>query len=145
MRYDEGDYSSAFEYLTNAAKLGDADAHARLAVLLYSKGEGVEKDEEKAVYHWEEAVIGGHPNARCSLAFCEIEIGRHDRAVKHFIITANLGDEDSMKALWKCFSIGHVSKDDLTVTLRTHQAAINETKSSQREAAEEAERRGEFS
>jgi TPR repeat protein len=144
MRYDEGDYISAFEYWTKAAALGDADAHSRLAVR-YSNGEGVEKDEEKAVYHWEEAVIGGHPNARCSLAFCEIEIGRHDRAVKHFIIAANLGSDLSMKALWKCYAEGYISKDDLTVTLRTHQAAINATKSSQRKAAEEAERRGEFS
>jgi TPR repeat protein len=136
MRYDEGDYISAFEYYTKAAALGDADAHARLAVM-YSNGEGVEKDEKKAVYHLEEAAISRDSYARCILAAIEIENGRYDRAVKHFIIAANLGDEDSMKALWKCYAEGYISKDDLTVTLRTHQAAINATKSSQRKAAEE--------
>ena len=69
--------------------------------------------------------------------------GRPERGVKHFIIAANLGDEDSMKALWDCFSMGHVCKDDLTATLRRHHAAVNATKSSQRKAAEEARGRGE--
>ena len=67
-----------------------------------------------------------------------MENGRPERAVKHLIIAANVGYEKSMKALWTCYAKGYISKDDLTVTLRTHQAAINETKSSQREAAEVA-------
>jgi hypothetical protein len=141
MRYDEGDYSSAFEYYTKAAELGDMGAHSIVARLYY-EGKGVEKDKKKAVYHWEEAAIGGQPNARCILAFFEIENARPERAVKHFIISANLGLDLSMKELWKCYAEGYISKDDLTVTLRTHHAAINATKSPQRKAAEEAERRG---
>jgi TPR repeat protein len=143
LRYIEGDYSSAFEYLTKAAELGDAMAHTKLAAL-YFHGKGVDKDEKKAVYHYEEAVIGGHPNARYILAIIEMNNGRPERAVKHFIIAADLGNDRSMKELWECYGKGYISKDDLTVTLRTHQAAINETKSPQREAAEEARRRGVF-
>ena len=46
----------------------------------------------------------------------EEENGNFERAVKHKIIAASLGNEDSMKALWKCcFSKGYISKDDLTV------------------------------
>jgi ribulose bisphosphate carboxylase small subunit len=67
-----------------------------------------------------------------------MENGRPERAVKHLIIAANLGCDRSMKQLWKCYSEGYISKDELTVTLRTHQAAINATKSPQRKAAEEA-------
>ena len=136
-RHKEGDYSSAFEYYTKAAELGDAMAHYKLAHL-YCEGEGVQKDERKALYHWEEAAISGHPYARLNLAVIEIENGRPERGEKHFIIAANLGDEKSMKQLWKCFSMGHVSKDDLSVTLRKHHAAVNATKSPQRKAAEEA-------
>jgi TPR repeat protein len=141
MRYKEGDHSSAFEYYTKAAALGDMGAHFIVAMMYYH-GKGVEKDEKKAVYHWEEAAISGHPNARLRLAGYEMENGRPERAVKHFIIAANLGYDRPMKELWKCYAEGYISKDDLTVTLRTHHAAINATKSPQREAAEEAKRRG---
>jgi hypothetical protein len=145
MRYIEGDYSSALEYWTKAAALGDMGAHYKLAGLYY-EGEGVEKDEKKKVYHLEEAAIGGHAVARQHLAVFEMTNGRPDtdRAVKHLIIAANLGDEDSMKVLWKFYAEGLVSKDDLNVTLRTHQAAVDASKSSQRKAAEEARERGKF-
>ena len=62
-RRDEGDYKTALEYLTKAAELGNAEAHYNLSVM-YRKGEGVEKDEKKEVYHLEEAAIAGHPEAR---------------------------------------------------------------------------------
>ena len=57
------------------------------------------------------------------------------RAVKHFIIAANLGYEDSMKTLWKHYSAGDITKEELEVTLRTHKAAIDAMKSPQREEA----------
>jgi hypothetical protein len=142
-RFLERDYSRAFEYYTKAAALGDVSAHFKLTRLYYH-GKGVEKDQKKVLYHLEEAAIGGHPLARHELGVIEMENGRPERGVKHFIIAANLGEEDAMKALWECFSMGHVSKDDLTVTLRAHQAAINATKSPQRKAAEEARERGYF-
>ncbi len=41
-----------------------------------------------------------------------------------------------MKVLWKYYSAGDITKDDLEATLRTHKAAIDEMKSSEREAAE---------
>jgi TPR repeat protein len=121
--------------LTKAAKLGDADAHYRLG-FMYGKGSGVEEDEEKAVYHWEKAAIGGHPDARYNLATIEEKNGNIERSIKHIIIAAKLGDEDSMKALWKHYSAGNITKEDLEVTLRTHHAAIDEMKSEQRDVAE---------
>ena len=135
IRYHEGDYDSAFVFLTKAAELGDADAHNELG-MMYWKGERVEKDEEKKVYHWEKAAIGGHPEARHNLGvYYEWENGNIDRAVKHFIIAANLGYEKSMKSLWKHYSKGNITKEDLEATLRTHKAAIDAMKSPQREAA----------
>ena len=131
---DEGDFDGAFEYLTKAAELGDMNAHNELGIM-YEKGQGVEKDEEKAVYHYEKAAIGGDPYARNNLGCYEEINGRIDRAVKHFTIAANLGHIKSMRALWRHYAQGNISKEDLESTLRAHHAAIDAMKSQQREAA----------
>jgi TPR repeat protein len=104
---------------------------------MYYEGKGVEEDEEKAVYHLEKAAIGGNPRARYNLGIIEGNNGNMDRAVKHLIIAAKLGHEASMKALWKHYSAGNITKEDLDATLRSHQAAIDATKSEQRKEAEE--------
>jgi len=56
--------------------------------------------------------------------------------VKHWIIAATQGDDDSINNLIFAFKQGHVSKDDLAAALRAHQAAVDATKSPQREAAD---------
>jgi len=134
IRVNEGDYGGAFEYWTKAAELGDVEAHHNLSIM-YRKGEGAEKDEEKTVYHLEKAAMGGDPYARYDLGCYEGRNGNNERAVKHFIIAAKLGDEKSMKMLWKHYSFGAITKEDLDATLRTHKAAIDEMKSPQREEA----------
>jgi hypothetical protein len=131
----EGDYGKALQYYPKAAELGDVDAHASLGTLYY-EGLGVEKDTKKAVYHWEQAAIGGHPQARGLLAFYETENGRIDRAAKHFIIAANLGCDSSLEAVKEFFAQGIVSKEDYAAALRTHQAAVDATKSAERDKAE---------
>ena len=98
-------------------------------------GEGVEKDLKKRVYHLEEAAIGGHPGARFDLGVHEHSNGRTNRAMKHFIIAANLGDDDSLYNVKVGFIDGFVSKDDYASALRGHQAAVDATKSEQREEA----------
>jgi tetratricopeptide (TPR) repeat protein len=130
----EGDYNAAFKCLIKGAELGNVDAHHNLGVM-YERGQGVEKDEEKAVYYYEKAAIGGHTFARYNLACIEEQNGNIERSVKHLIIDAKLGDEESMKILWKHYSAGNITKEDLDATLRTHQAAIDEMKSEQRNDA----------
>jgi hypothetical protein len=134
-RFDKGDYKGAFHYFAKAAELGNFEAHFMLGWMYY-EGEGVEKDEEKMVYHWEKAAIGGHPHARNNLGYYEEENGNKERAVKHFIIAAKLGYDLSMKALWKHYSAGNITKEDSDATLRSHQAAIDAMKSEQRDAGE---------
>jgi TPR repeat protein len=128
-------YGSAFEYLSKAAELGDVDAHYRLGIM-YRQGIGVEKDEEKEVYHDEKAAIGGHPTARHNLAAIEERKGNIKRSVKHLIIATKIGSDISMKVFWKHYSCGNITKEDLDATLRAHHAAIDEMKSTQRDAAE---------
>jgi hypothetical protein len=128
---DEGDYEGAFEYSKKAAELGNAEAHYVLS-FFYAEGLGVEKDEKKKLYHLEEAAIGGHDEARYSLGFHEL---RMDRAMKHFIIAAKIGHDKALEAVEKGFMKGSVSKDDYAAALRGHQAAVDATKSEQREEA----------
>ena len=134
--YGQGDYDGALEHWTKASELGHALAHYQLGCM-YRRGLGVEKkDEEKAVYHWEKAAIGGVPEARYNLAVTEEANGNIERAVKHSIIAAKLGDELSMKGLWGFYNDGNITKDDLDATLRTHKAALDEMKSPERDVAE---------
>eukprot|EP00985_Skeletonema_marinoi_P006561 scaffold2836_cov95-Skeletonema_marinoi.AAC.7 len=132
---NKGDYSSAFRYFTKAAELGDMGAHYQLAGL-YRKGRGVEKDEGMEMYHLEEAAIGGHPDARYIIGCHGWNNDNNESAVKHWIIAANLGHDGSIKSLMDAFRMGFIGKEELAATLRAHKAAVDATKSPQREAAE---------
>ena len=136
---NKGDYQRAFDFFTRAADLGDVDAHCSLSNL-YHKGKGVEKDWGKKIYHLEEAAIGGNAAARFTLGAFEWNNGDYDRAVKYWIISATQGHDRSIKALMdKAYKAGFVEKEVLADALRAHQAAVDATKSPQREAAEEAD------
>ena len=134
-KYHDGDHIKAFEHFTKAAELGDAEAHYKLSGL-YHLGHGVEKDKGKEIFHQEEAAIGGHPIARLRLSFNEVENRNVERAVKHWIIAATQGQDESIKMLMTAFQQGFISKDILATTLRAHKTAVDATKSPQREAAE---------
>jgi TPR repeat protein len=133
---NEGNFEGAIQYYTKAAELGDMASHYNLAGL-YGEGRGVEKDEYKDIYHLEEAAIGGHPKARYNLGANEWNNGRYDRAMKHYIIAANLGQDEALDRVKEGFVRGYVSKEDYAAALRGHQAAVDATKSAQRKAAEE--------
>eukprot|EP00984_Skeletonema_dohrnii_P034624 scaffold33610_cov233-Skeletonema_dohrnii-CCMP3373.AAC.1 len=135
IRFKDGDYDTAFEYWTKATGLGDMASHYNLS-LLYKKGLGVEKDEKMEVYHLEQAAISGHPLARFNLAVVEWNNGRQERAIKHWIIAATQGDDDALQYLRERYP-RFVRKEDFAAALRAHQAAIDATKSLQREAATE--------
>jgi TPR repeat protein len=103
-------------------------------------GHGVEEDEKKKMFHLEEAAIGGHPIARYNLGCIEGRKGRIERAIKHWIIAANLGYDASIQMLREGYAEGAISKENFAVALRAHQAAVDATKSPQREAAEHISR-----
>jgi hypothetical protein len=140
-RRDKGDYETAFKYFTKAAELGDASANFELSCM-YRLGQGVEKDAQKEGYHLEQAAIRGHPGARHNLGVYDSDSHRYDRAKKHLIIAANLGYQDSLKGLRLLYADGHASKEDYAGALRAYQAAVDETKSEEREKAEEAAKNG---
>jgi len=86
----------------------------------------------------EEAAIGGHLGARYNLGYVEGKSGRHERAMNHFIVSANMGHNMSLDSLKKGFMVGLVSKEDFASALRAHQAAIDAMKSPQRDAVSAA-------
>jgi tetratricopeptide (TPR) repeat protein len=131
---DEGETDKAFEYFTMAAELGHADAHYYLSIM-YQEGGRVKRDLKKQVYHLEEAAIGGHPDARFNLGCHELRNGRTNRAMKHYIIAAKQGNDEALHNVKLGFIDGFVSKDDYASALRGHQAAVDATKSDQREEA----------
>ena len=132
---NKGDYKKAFEFLTKAAKLGSMDAHFNLS-RLYHDGQGVEKNKKKEFYHLEEAAIGGHPHARHNLGRVEESHGKMDRAVKHWIIAANMGCDKSLKKLTQLYRDRIISEEVFGTVLRGHKAAVDATKSPQRAVAE---------
>ena len=131
----KGDHESAFNYWSRAAELGDVDSMFNLYVM-HSEEMGVERDRVKERALLEKAAIAGHPGAIHNLGCFEFIKGRFERAVKHWIIAANFGVDDSIKTLTDCYKVGHVSKEDFAAALRAYQSAVNAAKSPQREAAE---------
>jgi hypothetical protein len=134
--FKEGDYDKALKYHVEAAGLNDARSHYELSRLYY-EGRGIEKDTKKYIYHSEEAAIGGHPVARYNLGVHEVRNGRFERAVKHFIIAANLGYHGSLQMLKELHAKGNASKEEYADALRACQAVVDATRSTEREEAEE--------
>ena len=133
---EKGEYGRAFEYFLKAASLDNAEAHMKLA-LSYMDGHGVEKDKKKELYHLEQASIGGHPQGRHNLGVSEWNNGNEERAVKHWLISAKQGFKPSLDELKQVYTDqkGLISKEDFASALRGYQAAVDATKSEQREEA----------
>ena len=132
----EGDFEGAMQHWKTAATLGEMDAHYNLSCMYREGRQGVEKDMKKAIYHAEEAAIGGHPEARFNLGCDEWSSGRYERAYKHYIIAAKQGYSDALEPLKHGFqTTTYVNKEDYEAALRGHQAAVDATKSEQRDAA----------
>ena len=130
----EEDVSRAVELWTEAADLGSAAACYQLGVAFIT-GKGVENNVERGVRFFEEAAMLGHPNARHNLGCFECERGNYDRAVRHFLISAKLGDEGSLEAIKKLFTRGSATKSQYAEALKGYQNAIEEMKSPDRAEA----------
>jgi len=84
------------------------------------------------------------PSARHNLGERELNNGNFERARKHFIIAANHGLHESLRCIRTLYSNGNASKEDYFDALRAYQAAVDETKSAEREKAEEAIKNGDW-
>ena len=79
--------------------------------------------------------LWGECNSKVQSWLLEERAGNMSRAVKHWMISAGAGHDESLKAIRECFLDGHATKDDFEKALRAHKEAKDEMKSDQREAA----------
>lgn len=128
------DETRAFEMRKEAAELRSINARYNLA-LYYENGIGVERDEEKALFHYEVAAMAGHSSARNNLGVKECNKGDMGRALKHFMIAAKMGDENSLTNIGRIFKCGGATKEEYQEALLGCRDALEEMKSDQRERA----------
>ena len=128
------DCVEALDLFVRAGDLGSNKAYCNVGYA-YDCGHGVDIDEKKATHYCKLAAIGGNVNARHNLGFYEKEAGNLNRALKHFMISAEEGHEYSLKEVQELYTNGHATKDDYAKALRAYQAYLAEIKSVQRDKA----------
>ena len=124
----------AIELWKEAAELGSNEARYNLGNQ-FVKGEGVPKDKTKALRYWAEAACRGHAPSRHYLGFLEGEKGNYERAVRHFLISANMGEKVSLDTIKNMFVKGMASKEHYAEALKGYQEAVEEMKSPERDEA----------
>ena len=134
------DVRKAVELFTKAAELGSVDALFDLGNAYYS-GEVVQEDKAKAAEFYKIAAMQGHVESRYQLGCCEGQKGNYDRAVRHFLISAKMGDKDSFEIIKDLFMEGVVAKEQYTQALRGYQDALEEMKSHDRDEAKRLQER----
>ncbi|EJK77605.1 hypothetical protein THAOC_00551, partial [Thalassiosira oceanica] len=128
------DRRKAVELWTEAAELGSIDALYNLGYA-YFNGDEVEPDNAKGVEFWSKAAMQGHVNSRRSLGQAKMLRGNFDRAVRHWMISAKMGDKDSIENIKREFMKGLATKDQYAEALRGYQDAVEEMKSHDRDEA----------
>ena len=128
------DMRRAVELWTEAADLGSVFALYNLGKS-YEVGEGVEQDRQKGAKFYQKAAMQGQLESRYQLGMSEVKKGNLDRAKKHFLISANMGDNDSLENIKNLFMAGIATKEQYAEALKGYQVAIEEMKSHDREEA----------
>ncbi|EJK61061.1 hypothetical protein THAOC_18506 [Thalassiosira oceanica] len=105
----------AIELWTEAAELGSLDA--------------------QGINHWQQAAMKGHVRSRVILGDAEASEENYKLAVQHWMISAKMGDEESLKNIKDMFKDGEATKAQYAEALLGYRDAVEEMKSPQREEA----------
>ena len=128
------DMRKAVELWTEAAELGSVDALYSLGSAYYN-GEGVEVDKTKGAEFYAKAAMQGHVISRHNLGIFEAKKGNFDRAVRHYLISAKMGDKDSIEAIQRMYMTGNATNEQFTEALEGYVNAVENTKSHDRDEA----------
>ena len=133
------DSSKAVELFERAAKLGLKEAHFDLACqfIEHTDDESTGKDISRALEHYEIAAKQGHVGARHSLGVYELESGNYGLALKHWMISAKLGDEGSLFNIRTMYTGGLALKADYAEAMRGYHDAMIEMSSPERDEAKQ--------
>ena len=134
------DMRRAAELWKEAAELGSIEAAYNLGVA-YRRGDGVEKDKAKGAEYYKKAAMQGHVQSRFQLGYHEAERGNFDRAVRHLLISAKMGDNKSIATIKNAFTAGVATKEQYAQALRGYQDAVEEMKSHDRDEAKKRRNR----
>mmetsp|Transcript_14258 Transcript_14258/g.32304 ORF Transcript_14258/g.32304 Transcript_14258/m.32304 type:complete len:311 (+) Transcript_14258:101-1033(+) len=126
------DLKKAVQLYTEAAELGSVQALFHLGFAYYT-GEGVQKDVAKAAEFYEKAAMQGCPLSRHKLGCVEGQKRNHDRALKHYLISAKMGHESSLDLIKDMFMGGTATKEQYADALKGYQDAVEEMKSHDRD------------
>ncbi|EJK48992.1 hypothetical protein THAOC_32171 [Thalassiosira oceanica] len=131
------DLPRAVELFERAAEYGSNAAAYELGCTFNERtgNEGIGKDMSRAVKHFELAAKQGHHGARHNLGVYELESGNLGLALKHWMISAKLGDEKSLANMKSMYMAGLASKADYAEALRGYHEAIIEMSSPERDEA----------
>ena len=130
------DHSKALELYHQAGELGCAAIG-----IAYRNGRGVERDDAKADHYFELAAMMGDEMARFNLGCAEAHAGNWDRALKHFMIAAGAGFNNSVNGIQLLYKEGYATKEDYTNALLAYQKYLDEVRSEQRDKAAAADDR----
>ena len=122
----------ALELFHRAADLGFAEAIGQLGYWAMNGSLDSIPDKAKAKQYIEDAVVKGSITSRNNLAVLLADEGEIELAIKHWHLAAAAGEDLSMKALWKCFNKGKLSKPDLVKAMRAYKTASDEMNSEER-------------
>ena len=128
------DMAKANELYLKAGELGCAMGYYNLADSYYN-GNGVEVDKKKAKHYYEVAAMNGEIQARNNIGALEGNAGNHQRAMKHLLIAAKAGDDDSLDNVKQGYMQGHITKEEYANTLREYQKSQDEMTSEARDKA----------
>jgi TPR repeat protein len=123
------DRTKAVELWKQAAGLGCSKAHFQLCVYFDEEG-----DSKKEKFHLEAGAMAGHDLARSNLGIMEVASCNTERAVKHWVIAASVGNFYAMHNLQQVFEKGYVSRDLMDSTLTAYNNSCLEMRSEARDA-----------
>jgi len=118
------DYEKALELFHQAVELGSIVAHHFIGVA-YLLAIGVKGDKKKSLHHLRLAAIGGVLESRYALAAQAYNSGNLQLAMKHLIVSAKAGHDESMKLIRGIRS--RFPKEGFSKVLGAHKAATNVT------------------
>ena len=128
------DDNKAMDLWHRSGELGCARSYRNIAIS-YGCGQGVERDEKKAKHYYELAAMGGDVEARHNIGKFEAKAGNMNRALKHWMISAGSGDDESLTGIRLLYMDGNATKDDFEKALRAHKESKDDMESDQRDEA----------
>ena len=130
----QSDMHKATKLWEEASELGSTTALDNLGDS-YFTGRGVQNNWAKAAEYYAKAAMQGSVLARNNLGVIEGNRWNHDRAVRHYLISAKMGLNDSVEGIKDMFMRGLATKEQYARALQGYQDAVEEMKSPERDEA----------